>query len=169
MVKFNKNRLMMGGMLLVLIAIGETILHEFDLPAWPPLFVMLFFFLSHMDKKAAPNIIIGALVGIGCFIIARPIVVAIAPITGAATGRLLFILAIVAAVVLFREMAPMVFNDYAFAFLLIAGLASKNPDPPDPYVLMAVTLIGGSLFIAAILGMRKTVEAMARKRAAKKG
>ncbi len=53
----------MGGMLLVLIAVGETILHEFDLPAWPPLFVMLFFFLTHMDKKAAPNIIIGALVG----------------------------------------------------------------------------------------------------------
>ncbi len=158
----------MGGMLLVLIAVGETILHEFDLPVWPPLFVMLFFFLAHMDKKVAPNIIIGALVGIGCFIIARPVITAIAPITGATIGRLLFILAIVSAIVLFREMAPMIFNDYAFAYLLITGLASKNPDPPDPYILMAVTLVGGTLFILAILGMRKTVEIMARKRAKKR-
>ena len=120
-----------------------------------------------MDKKVAPNIIIGALVGIGCFIIARPVITAIAPITGATIGRLLFILAIVSAIVLFKEMAPMIFNDYAFAYLLITGLASKS-DRPDPYILMAVTLVGGTLFILAILGMRKTVEIIARKRAKKR-
>jgi hypothetical protein len=167
MVRVSKNRLMMGGMLLVLIAVGETILHEFDLPAWPPLFVMLFFFLAHMDKKVAPNIIIGALTGIGCFMIARPIITIIAPITGVAMGRLVFILAVVSAIVLFREMAPMVFNDYTFAYLLITGLAAKNPDPPDPLILMAVTLVGGTIFIFAILGMRKTVVALERKRITK--
>jgi hypothetical protein len=168
MVRINKNRLIMGAMLLVLIAVGETILHELHLPTWPPLFVMLFFFLAHMDKKVAPNIIIGALAGIGCFVIARPVIVAVAPITGVAMGRLLFILAVVSAIVLFREMAPMVFNDYTFAYLLVSGLSAKNPDPPDPFILMAVTLVGGTLFILAILGMRKTVESMARKRAIKK-
>lgn len=166
MAKLDKNRLIFGAMLLVLITITEIVLHALQVPGWPVLFVMLFFFLVHMDKKAAPNIIIGALVGIGCFVIAKPVIRAIYPITGLEMGRLLFILVIVAAIILFKEIVPMVFNDYTFAYLLISGLAAKIPSPsPNPYIWMAVTLVGGTLFIFAILGMRKIVTVMAIKRA----
>ena len=119
-----------------------------------------------MDKKAAPNIIIGALVGIGCFVIAKPVIRAIYPFTGLEMGRLLFILATVGAIILFKEMVPMVFNDYTFAYLLLSGMAAKvPPNSPNPFVWMAVTLVGGTLFISAILGMRRIVTVLAIKRA----
>ena len=165
MAKFDRNRLMFGAMLLAAIAVGEIVLHELHLPAWPVFFIMVFFFLAHMDKKVAPNIIIGALAGIGCMVMARPIVTAIAPFTGAAMGRLIYILTIVAAIILFREMVPMVFNDYFFAYFLVSGLAAKASFPPRPYTWMAVTLVGGTLLICAVLGMRKLVARAARKRA----
>jgi hypothetical protein len=169
MAMLDQNRLMFGAMLLVLIAIAEIVLHEFNLPAWPVFFVMMFFFLAHMDKKTAPNIIIGALVGIGCFIVARPVIAAIAPITGIAVGRLLYLLVVVGAIILFREKVPMALNDYAFAYLLLSGLASKAlPSPHSPFIWMAVTLFGGTIIIFAILGIRKIVVAIARKKAIKR-
>lgn len=166
MAKLDKNRLIFGALLLVLITMAEIVLHALQIPGWPVLFVMLFFFLAHMDKKVAPNIIIGALVGIGCFVIAKPIIRILYPITGLEMGRLLFILAIVAAIILFKEIVPKVFNDYTFAYLLISGLAAKVPSSsPNPYIWMAVTLVGGTFFIFAILGMRQIVTIMAIKRA----
>ena len=80
MPRFQKDRLIFGGLLLALIAIGEIVLHELYLPAWPVFVVMLFFFLAHMDRKVAPNIIIGALAGIGCTMLAKPVVGALAPL-----------------------------------------------------------------------------------------
>ena len=165
MAKLDKNRLMFGAMLLVLIALGEIVLHKLNLPTWPVFLIMVFFFLAHMDKKVAPNIIIGAIAGIGCMIIARPIVTAIAPFTGLPMGRLLYILGVVAAIILFRDMVPMVFNDYFFVYFLISGLASKAyPPRPNPFVWMVVSLVGGTTFILAILGIRRIVVAIARKR-----
>jgi len=166
MAKLDKNRLIFGVMLLVLIAVGEVVLHKVNVPAWPVFLVMVFFFLAHMDKKVAPNIIIGAIAGILCMIIARPVVATISPVTGLQLARLLCIMGVVAAIILFREMVPMVFNDYFFAYFLISGLASKAyPPRPNPIVWIAVTLVGGTILILAILGIRKIVASMARKRA----
>ena len=164
--KLERNRLIFGAMLLAAITLGEIVLHELHLPAWPVFFVMMFFFLAHMDKKAAPNIIIGALVGIGCFVTARPVIVALAPITGLAMGRLLYLLVVVGAIIVFREMVPVMLNDYAFAYLLLSGMAAKASSfPPNPLSWMAVTLVGGILIILAILGMRQIVVVMATRRA----
>ena len=169
MALLDKNRLCFGAMLLAVIAIGEIVLHELNLPAWPIFFAMMFFFLAHMDKKAAPHIIIGALVGIGCFIVARPVIAAIAPFTGLAIGRLLYVLAVVGAIIVFWEKVPMVLNDYTFAYFLLSGLASRTlPSPLSPYIWMAVTLCGGTMIIFAIMGMRKLVVFSVRKRAIKK-
>lgn len=166
MAKLDKNRLIFGALLLVFITMVEMVLHALHLPGWPVFFVMLFFFLTHMDKKAAPNIIIGALVGIGCFVIAKPIIRVIYPITGLEIGRLLFLLAVVGAIILFKEMVPMVFNDYTFAYLILSGLAAKVPSsPPNPFIWMGVTLVGGTLFVFGILGMKQIVTVMAIKRA----
>lgn len=79
---------------------------------------------------------------------------------------LIYILGVVAAIILFREMVPIVFNDYFFAYFLLSGLAAKAYVPrQNPSVWMAVTLAGGTILIFAILGIRKIVMAVARKRA----
>jgi hypothetical protein len=163
---FETNRLIFGGMLLTLIAVGEVVLHELHLPSWPVFFVMVFFFLSHMDRMMIPRIIIGAIAGIACMLIARPVVVALAPFIGAPLGRLLYILAVVAAIILFKDHVSMVFNDYCFAYFLISGMATKvSRAPNDPYIWIAVTLVGGTILVYSIMGMRKITEILARKRA----
>jgi hypothetical protein len=165
MAKLDRNRAIFGTILVGLIAAGEIIIHHLHLPTWPVFFVMVFFFLAHMDIKVAPNIIIGSLVGIGFYIIARPIIVAIMPITGVPMGRLLYVLAVVFLIAMFREILPIVLNDYTFAFLLLSGLASKvPPSPPKPITWMLVTLIGGTICIFFILGIRKIVVAIETKR-----
>ena len=154
-----RNRLIFGVMLLAVIAISEIILHELHLPTWPVFFVMMFFFLGHTDKSTAPNIIIGALVGIGCFVIAKPIIVAMIPFIDVGMGRMLYLLAVVGAIVLFREMVPMALNDYTFAFFLISGMASRarSHTSNNPFVWMLLTLVGGTILILVILGINKIV------------
>ena len=153
-------------LLLSFILIAETILHKMHLPTWPPFFVMLFFFLHHEDKEQIPKIIIGALVGISCFVIARPIVRMLAPFMNPEMGRTLFVLGIVAAIIWLKEDVPRVINDYTFAFLLLSGIAARWPEytPVAPYIWMADTLVFGLLFIFAIMGIRKTVVFIATKR-----
>lgn len=156
-------------MLLILIAAGEVILHEFQLPSWPVFFVMIFFFLSHMDHAVIPKIIIGAIAGIVCIIIARPVVIFMMPFIGLSLARLLFILGIVAIIILFKERVSFVFNDYFFAYFLLSGMASKSSDnPKDPYIWLAVAVLGGLILIYSIVGIRKITEILARKRAVAK-
>jgi hypothetical protein len=156
-------------MLLAVIAVSEIILHELQLPNWPVFFVMMFFFLAHTDKNAVPNIIIGALVGIGCFVIARPIIVAMFPVLGLPTARMLYLLVVVGVIVLFREMVPMALNDYTFAFFLLSGMASRarSHTSNNPLVWMLLTLVGGTILILAILGIRKIVVVIETSRARK--
>jgi hypothetical protein len=154
-----RNRLIFGVMLLVVITVADIILHELHLPSWPMFMILMFFFLAHTDKNVAPNIIIGALLGIACFDIARPIIVAVVPFTGLFTARLLYLLGVVGSIILFREFVPIAFNDYAFAFLLLSGMASRerSDTASTPLAWMIVTLVGGTLIILAILGIRQII------------
>jgi hypothetical protein len=56
--------------------------------------------------------------------------------------------------------------NYAFMFFLIAGVAAKGPEP-NVFVWMGVELIGGAIFIAAIMGIMKIMMSLAVRKAAK--
>lgn len=163
MARFNRQRLVFGLYLLVLIVIAEVITGHFKLPAWPAFMAMIFFFVEHMDPKKAAHILVGGVFGIACILLAPPMVGALAPHIGLELARLVYILAIVYAIVAFGEMAPMFFNNYAFMFLTVTGLAMQLPQP-RPLLWMAVAGVGGGLLIAGVIGIGKL---MARQVAAR--
>jgi hypothetical protein len=154
MPKFNRQRLIFGLYLLVLITATELVTGHFQLPAWPAFMAMIFFFVEHMDTKKAPHILVGGVFGIGCILLAMPTISALAPLIGVEFARLAYILGIVFAIVAFGEMAPMFFNNYAFMSLTVTGLAMQLPQP-DPYQWMAVAGVGGGLLIAGVVGIGK--------------
>ena len=159
MARFNRQRLIFGGYLLVLIAIAEVVLEGLHLPAWPAFMAMIFFFVEHMDQKKVPQILVGAVAGIACLLLARPVVAALAPLLGVEAARLVFILGIVFAIVAFGESLPLVFNNYAFMYLTVAALATKLPDP-NPLLWMAVAALGGGLLIGGVIGIGRWMAAV---------
>lgn len=154
MPKFNGQRLVFGLYLLVLIAAVELIAGYFKIPAWPAFMAMIFFFVHHMDVKQAPNILVGGVFGIACILLAAPIIGALAPLIGVEFATLAYILGIVYAIVAFGEMAPMFFNNYAFMYLTVTGVAMQLPNP-NPILWMAIAGIGGALLIAGVVGIGK--------------
>ena len=154
MAAFNGQRLVFGLYLLVLIAAAELIAGHFKWPAWPAFMAMIFFFVEHMDVKKAPHILVGGVFGIGCILLAMPTISALAPLIGVEFARLAYILGIVYAIVAFGEMAPMFFNNYAFMYLTVTGVAMHLPQP-KPYLWMAIAGIGGGLLIAGVVGIGK--------------
>ena len=161
MVLPSKERLIFGIFLLILIVIIELILHHFHLPAWPAFLVMIFFFETHMDPKRAHHIIIGGFVGICCLILTGIFVNAFGAALGYMTARLTAICLIVYAIIVFGESIPAVFNNYAFMFYLVSGLAATVPEPaPNPYMWMGIELVAGTLIIFGIMGIGKLMAAM---------
>ena len=152
MPKFNRQRLLFGLYLLVLIAVAELAAGYLRVPAWPAFMAMIFFFVEHMNPKKAPDILVGGIAGIACILLAGPIIGALAPLTGFEIARLVYILGIVYAIVAFGEMLPLVFNNYAFMYLTVTGLAMHLPEP-QPLLWMAVAGLGGGLLIAGVLGI----------------
>ena len=163
--KLNKQRLMFGLFLLVLIAAIELVAGRFKLPAWPAFIAMIFFFVEQMDVKKAPHILVGGAFGIACILLAKPIVSALAPLLGVELATLAFVLILVYAIVAFGEMLPMFFNNYAFMYLTVTGIAVQQPSP-NPFLWMAITLIGGGVLIAGVVGIGKLMQAQAAKPAA---
>ncbi len=167
MAKLNPQRLVFGLFLLVLIVAGEVVLHHFELPAWPAFMIMIFFFVEHMNTKKIPEILVGGAVGIACIILAKFMVGALAPMLGVQIATLVFIVVVVYAIVAFGEMVPVVFNNYAFMYLTVsAAIANGNPEAANPFLWMAIELVGGGIFIAGIIGILKIMGAMAAKKAA---
>ena len=151
-----------GAYLLVLIVIAELIIGHFHLPAWPAFMAMIFFFVEHMDVKKARHILVGGAFGIALILTARPIIGALTPLLGVELARLAFILALVYAIVAFGEMLPMFFNNYAFMYLTVTGIAVTQAGA-NPFVWMAVTLVGGAALIAGVVGILKLMAAGAAK------
>jgi hypothetical protein len=143
-----------GAYLLGLITVAEVIIGHFHLPAWPAFMVMIFFFVEHMDVKKAPSILAGVTFGIGLVIVAKLMVTALVPLLGLELAKLAFVLTIVYAIVAFGEMLPLLFNNYAFMSLTVAGLAAQLPDP-KPLLWMAMSAVGGALLIAGVVGIGK--------------
>jgi hypothetical protein len=150
MLKFDRRRLIFGLYLLVLVGIAEIVTHRYRLPAWPAFLAMIFFFVEHVNPRHAPQILIGAVAGIGSVLLFPPFIGWVAPLLGVEAAKILLILVLVYAIVAFGEMLPLVFNNYAFVFLTVSGLALKAP-APDPFLWMAVAAGGGALLIGGII------------------
>jgi hypothetical protein len=156
---FNRQRLIFGAYLLVLIALAELVAGRFHLPMWPAFMAMIFFFVEDMNPKKAPEILVGAVFGIACILLAGPIVGTLAPLLGLEAARLVFVLGIVFAIVAFGEMLPLVFNNYAFMYLTVTALAMELTHR-NPYLWMAVAVAGGGLLIVGVIGIGKMVAAV---------
>ena len=63
-------------------------------------------------------------------------------------------LGVVYAIVAFGELVPLLFNNYAFMYLTVTGVAVQAPEP-NPYLWMAVAAVGGALLIAGVIGIGK--------------
>jgi hypothetical protein len=149
-----------GLYLLVLVAAAELVGSHFKLPTWPAFMAMIFFFAEHMDVKKAPHILVGGVFGIACILLAKPTIVALAPLIGVEFATLVYVLLIVYAIVAFGEMVPLIFNNYAFMYLTVTGLAVQLPNP-NPFLWMTIAGLGGGLLIAGVLGIVKLMTAMA--------
>ncbi len=154
MPKFDRHRLVFGLYLLVLIAAAVLISDRFKLPAWPAFMAMVFFFVEEMNTSKVPQILVGGMFGIGCILLATPIIGVLAPLIGVQYATLAYILVVVYAIVAFGEMLPLIFNNFAFMYLTVTGVAVQAPEP-NPYLWMAVTGIGGALLIAGVIGIGK--------------
>lgn len=152
--KLDRQRLVFGLYLLVPIAAFEIVTGHLHVPAWPAFVAMVFFFAEHMDPKKALPILVGGAAGIGCILLAKPFIGALSPLIGVELGRLVYILVLVYAIVAFGEMVPMVFNNYAFMYLTITGIAVQLPGP-NPFLWMAITVVGGALLIGSVVGIGK--------------
>jgi len=161
MAKLDKQRLVFGIYLLVIIAVFELVMDRLHLPAWPAFVAMIFFFVEHMDVKKAPHILVGGACGIACILLAKPIVSAFAPSIGIEFATIAFILIVVYAIVAFGEMLPTFINNYTFMYLTITGIAVQLPHP-NPFSWMAITLVGGGLLIASVIGIGRLMAATAR-------
>jgi hypothetical protein len=158
MPKFNRQRLVFGLYLLVLIAVAELAAGYLGVPAWPAFMAMIFFFVEHMNPKKAPEILVGGVAGIACILLAEPVIGALTPLVGFEFARLVYILGLVYAIVAFGEMVPLVFNNYAFMYLTVTGLAVHLPEP-QPVLWMAVAGLGGGALIAGVLGIVRFMSA----------
>ncbi len=156
MPKIDRNKLLFGFLLIIVIAIGEIIFHILHLPAWPAFLIMIFFFISHMDKKQIFNMLAGGAFGILMTIAAKFIITLLmAAGLDHFSAFLIFVLLFVYSIVILGEILPIFFNSYAFMSLLFTTTYMKTPNPQDPFVLTAILLIGGGIFIIAILGIVK--------------
>lgn len=160
MLKLDRQRLIFGLYLLVLIAIAELVVGHFKLAAWPAFLAMIFFFAEHMDIKKARDIVVGGTFGISLLLLAKPIIGALAPAMGLELARLTFILGLVFAIIVFGQAIPMLFNNYAFMSLTVAGVAAQAPNP-NPIQWMAMAAIGGSALIAGVVLIGKIMAAQA--------
>ncbi|MGA2781278.1 MAG: hypothetical protein ABSF13_05080 [Smithella sp.] len=165
MAKLSKDRLVFGVFLIIVIALAEIIAGIFDFPAWPAFMVMIFFFEAHMDMKKASHILAGGLFGIANIILIKMFLGVAAASMGMEWALLVYVLVFVYMIVALGEVVPIIFNNYAFMFFLVAGVAAKAPEP-NVFVWMGVEVIGGAIFIAAILGIIKILGALAAKKAA---
>jgi hypothetical protein len=87
-VKPNKNRLIFGALLIILVVVAFIILGHFKIPSWPAFLVMICFFETHMDKQKIPDILVGGAIFIAAIlgIIEIVTIMAIKRATKAAAG-----------------------------------------------------------------------------------
>jgi hypothetical protein len=155
---FAKSRIIFMVLLIVLIEIGEILLHKFNITAWPAMVCMILYFFVHMDHRQIPHIVIGSAFGILNYMLINPFIKALTPITGAFPAQLIYIAVFVAAIVLLMDHIPWVFNTSAFLLFVIASIAGKAVPSPDPLNWITVQLVGGTVLILGVFAIQKILK-----------
>jgi hypothetical protein len=165
--KLDRVRLLFGLFLLPVVAVGSIIAHVVEIPAWPAFIVMIFFFMVQRDKKQIPNIMVGVAFGI---LMIFPLGFLIKILEGTfstfAVG-LAYILVFIAAIIIFGEMVPIILNNYAFVAMLVTIVEMNAKVRVHPLKLLAMEIVGGALFIGAILGIVKILTVIFTRKTAK--
>ncbi|AET66510.1 hypothetical protein Desor_0829 [Desulfosporosinus orientis DSM 765] len=134
----NKLNIIFLALLLVLIMAAELILEPRHLAAWPAFLIMIFYFMSHMNIKEAPAILIGSAFGLLNLVLITYWMGVIVPMLGGDMtkvtephtaeamfiAKLIYIALFVALIVFLKDIIPWVFNNYAFMCFTIAGAVS---------------------------------------------
>lgn len=165
MAKLSKDRLIFGVLLIIVVGIAEIIFGKYKLAAWPAFMVMIFFFEAHMELKKAPDILLGGLFGIANLIFIKMFIIAFAPHLGVELAQLIYVLVFVYLIVALGEILPVVFNNYAFMFLTVAGGVIVFAPHANVFAWMGLELIGGAIFIATIIGMMKIMSFLTAEKA----
>ncbi len=135
---FNKLNVIFLALLLVLIMAGELILEPRHLATWPAFLIMIFFFMSHMNIKEAPAILIGSAFGLLNLVLITYWVGATVPMLGGDMAKvtdphtveamfiskLIYIALFVSLIVFLKDILPWVFNNYAFMCFTVSGAVS---------------------------------------------
>ena len=145
---FKKEKVTFGILLILLIIIAELAIHYFAIPGWPAFAVMVFFFLGHANKKIIKEILFGGVFGITCCVLSHNFNLLFGTITSDFTAKVIFVCIFVFSIVLFKDVLPVIFNDYAFMFFLISSLAGAYN---NPILIAGVELVGGSFLIAGVI------------------
>lgn len=152
----DKGKLIFGVFLILLVAVFDIIFEHIKFPSWPAFMVMIFFFENHMNIQKVPHILFGGLLGILSIVLIKAFVTIAAPALGVNFAKLIFILAFIYAIVALGDSLPMLFNNYAFMFFLVSGVAAQISDvKPNPFLWIAIELFMGSLLVAGVLGILK--------------
>lgn len=159
MAKFDKSRLTFGFFLLILVVAFSLFFEHFHLPSWPAFMVMIFFIEAHMDIKKAPSIIVGGILGLVSIIAVHIFATVTAGFLSEHAAVLVYVCIFIYAIVAFGEMLPVVFNNYAFMFFLVAGVAAEAAKAagvkPNPTLWISIEVILGGAIIAGVVGILK--------------
>ena len=168
---FKKEILIFCVLLLALIMIGELALDLNHFATWPAFMVMVFFFMSHMNIKEAPAILIGSFFGLCNLILIKYWYGITVPLLGGDMAKytapntveamfhakLIYIAVFVSAIVFLKDVLPKIFNNYAFMFFIVAGLASTGNTTA---ALTAKTVAGAALTTVAAGGNSTDIAAV---------
>jgi hypothetical protein len=150
LMKFNRQRLIFGLYVLVLITITQLVAGYFEVPSWPAFVAWILFFIEEMNIRKTPYILVGAVSGIGLLLLAPLFIGLLTPLIGAQWSTLLYVLLAVYAIVAFGEMVPYILNNYAFLYLTIGVVAIQAPNP-NPILWALIASVGGGLLIAGTM------------------
>ena len=87
----------------------------------------------------------------------------LSPIVGVTNAQLTYICLAVYVFVAFGESLPMIFNNYAFMFFLVSGLAGAVVvEAQEPWLWFVAELVGGAFAVIGILFINRLVSHMTR-------
>jgi len=146
------------------VVILNAIIFIYQIPhTWTMFMAVVLFFLMGANKKCLPEIFIGGLVGMGSTWLLIMAATALTPIVGPLAGFVIPLAIIVFAVIILNPFVPVVFNNVAFAFLIISAInLDKVLANTLPY--MVVFLIGGAVVIGGCMIMLRIITAIATKK-----
>ncbi|NLG32657.1 MAG: hypothetical protein GX550_03970 [Syntrophomonadaceae bacterium] len=143
-------------LLLLVIYLSGVVFHHLEMPSWPAMIPMVLFLVYHMEEKHIPHIMGGSVFGIAQIFFITAFVKATYPVLGLNGAKEIYILVLVFLIFLLREVIPWFFNNQCFLLFIITGAVNAMPGVNHLQNLL-ICLIGGSILIGLVVGIKKIV------------